>query len=93
MISCPVKRRRFEVKIGKGLGAPITCDVKTYLVRVQGDAIQVKGDLSGNGLQLTNLFVHNSPSCGGRGWDTILVSNATLTLFSHIFAVIRQPRG
>jgi nitrite reductase/ring-hydroxylating ferredoxin subunit len=34
-------RWRFEVKTGKGLGAPITCDVKTYLVRVQGDAIQV----------------------------------------------------
>jgi nitrite reductase/ring-hydroxylating ferredoxin subunit len=32
---------RFEVKTGKGLGAPITCDLKILPVRIEGDAIQV----------------------------------------------------
>jgi nitrite reductase/ring-hydroxylating ferredoxin subunit len=40
VIECPLHGGRCEVKTGKGLGAPITCDVKTYLVRVQGDAIR-----------------------------------------------------
>jgi hypothetical protein len=30
-----------EAKTGKGLGAPITCDVKTFPVRIQGSEIQV----------------------------------------------------
>jgi nitrite reductase/ring-hydroxylating ferredoxin subunit len=42
VIECPLHGGRFEVKTGKGLGAPITCDIKIYPVRVQGDAIQVK---------------------------------------------------
>lgn len=41
IIECPLHGGRFEVKTGKGLGAPITCDVKTYPVRVEGDAVQV----------------------------------------------------
>ena len=32
---------RFEVKTGKGLGAPITCDVKTMAVRLAGDKLQI----------------------------------------------------
>jgi naphthalene 1,2-dioxygenase system ferredoxin subunit len=43
VIECPLHGGRFEVKTGKGLGAPITCDPKTFPVRVEGDAIQVKG--------------------------------------------------
>jgi nitrite reductase/ring-hydroxylating ferredoxin subunit len=41
VIECPLHGGRFEVKTGKGLGAPITCDLKTLPVRVEGDAIQV----------------------------------------------------
>ena len=41
VIECPLHGGRFEVKTGKGLGAPITCDLKTFPVRVEGDAIQV----------------------------------------------------
>jgi nitrite reductase/ring-hydroxylating ferredoxin subunit len=42
VIECPLHGGRFEVKTGKGLGAPITCDLKTLPVRIEGDAIQVK---------------------------------------------------
>ncbi len=42
IIECPLHGGRFEAKTGKGLGAPITCDVKTLPVRVQGNIVQVK---------------------------------------------------
>jgi nitrite reductase/ring-hydroxylating ferredoxin subunit len=41
VIECPRHGGRFEVKTGKGLGAPITCDLKTFPARIVGDAIQV----------------------------------------------------
>jgi nitrite reductase/ring-hydroxylating ferredoxin subunit len=41
IIECPLHGGRFEVKTGKGLGAPITCDVRTLPVRVEDGAIQV----------------------------------------------------
>jgi naphthalene 1,2-dioxygenase system ferredoxin subunit len=41
VIECPLHGGRFEVKTGKGLGAPITCDVKTLPVRVREGVIQV----------------------------------------------------
>jgi naphthalene 1,2-dioxygenase ferredoxin component len=41
VIECPLHAGRFEVKSGKGLGAPIPCDLKTYTVRVVGDDVQV----------------------------------------------------
>jgi len=41
IIECPLHGGRFAVKTGKGLGAPITCDVKTLAVRVQDGVIQV----------------------------------------------------
>jgi naphthalene 1,2-dioxygenase ferredoxin component len=41
VIECPLHGGRFEVKTGKGLGAPITCDLKILPVRIEGDAIQV----------------------------------------------------
>ena len=44
VIECPLHGGRFEVKTGKGLGAPITCDLKTFPVRVEGNAIQVNAD-------------------------------------------------
>lgn len=43
-IECPLHGGRFNVKTGKGLGPPITCDLKTYPVRVTGDDVEV--DLS-----------------------------------------------
>jgi len=42
VIECPLHGGRFEVKTGKGLGAPITCDIKTYAVRLNGDAVEVE---------------------------------------------------
>jgi naphthalene 1,2-dioxygenase ferredoxin component len=42
VIECPLHGGRFEVKTGKGLGAPITCDLKMFPVRAEGNAIQVK---------------------------------------------------
>jgi nitrite reductase/ring-hydroxylating ferredoxin subunit len=44
VIECPLHGGRFEIRTGKGLGAPITCDVRTFPVRVEGDAIQIKVD-------------------------------------------------
>src|SRR5712671_3200214 len=41
IIECPLHGGRFEVKTGEGLGAPFTCDLKTFPVRIVGDAIQV----------------------------------------------------
>lgn len=42
VIECPLHGGRFEVKTGKGLGSPITCDLTTLPVRTQGSAIQVR---------------------------------------------------
>jgi nitrite reductase/ring-hydroxylating ferredoxin subunit len=41
VIECPLHGGRFDVKTGKGLGAPITCDLKILPVRIEGDTIQV----------------------------------------------------
>jgi nitrite reductase/ring-hydroxylating ferredoxin subunit len=41
IIECPLHGGRFEAKTGKGLGSPITCDVKALLVRIQGNDVQV----------------------------------------------------
>jgi nitrite reductase/ring-hydroxylating ferredoxin subunit len=41
IIECPLHGGRFEAKTGKGLGAPITCDVKALPVRIEGRNIQV----------------------------------------------------
>jgi nitrite reductase/ring-hydroxylating ferredoxin subunit len=41
VVECPLHGGRFEIKTGKGLGAPITCDVKTVPVRVSGDKLQI----------------------------------------------------
>jgi nitrite reductase/ring-hydroxylating ferredoxin subunit len=42
IIECPLHGGRFEVKTGKGLGAPIMCDLKTMPVRIIDDKLQVK---------------------------------------------------
>ena len=41
VVECPLHGGRFEIKSGKGLGLPITCDIRTYPVRVVGGAIEV----------------------------------------------------
>jgi len=41
IIECPLHGGRFEVKTGKGLGAPITCDATVVPVRVDGDDVEV----------------------------------------------------
>jgi Rieske Fe-S protein len=42
VIECPLHGGRFEVKTGKGLGAPITCDLKTFPVRIEGTSFRSK---------------------------------------------------
>ena len=42
IVECPLHGGRFSVRTGKGLGPPIPCDLKTYLVRVIDDEIQVR---------------------------------------------------
>ena len=42
VVECPLHGGRFSVRTGKGLGPPIPCDLKTYLVRVIDDEIQVR---------------------------------------------------
>lgn len=41
VIECPLHGGAFEIKTGKGLGAPIFCDLKCYPTRVSGDAVEV----------------------------------------------------
>ena len=41
VIECPLHGGRFEVKTGKGLGAPVTCDVQTLPVRLAGNNLQI----------------------------------------------------
>ena len=41
VIECPLHGGAFEIKTGKGLGAPIFCDIKTYKTRVEAGAVQV----------------------------------------------------
>jgi nitrite reductase/ring-hydroxylating ferredoxin subunit len=43
-IECPLHAARFDVRTGKVLDPPATEDLKTYLVRVVDDEIQVKLD-------------------------------------------------
>jgi naphthalene 1,2-dioxygenase ferredoxin component len=41
LIECPLHAGQFDVTTGKGMGPPITCDVRTFPVRVNGDMIEV----------------------------------------------------
>jgi nitrite reductase/ring-hydroxylating ferredoxin subunit len=42
IIECPLHGGCFKVKTGEGQGAPITEDIKSYPVRIVGDAIEVQ---------------------------------------------------
>jgi len=41
IIECPLHQGQFDVTTGKGLSAPISCDLKTFPVRVTGDAVEI----------------------------------------------------
>jgi naphthalene 1,2-dioxygenase system ferredoxin subunit len=43
-IECPLHGGRFDINTGKGLGEPITCDIRSYSVRVADAQIQVQID-------------------------------------------------
>lgn len=40
-IVCPLHDGRFDIRTGRGLGAPITCDIRTYPVRVEAGNIEL----------------------------------------------------
>jgi len=44
VIECPLHAGRFEVKTGKALGAPVSKDLATYPVKIEGGAILVELD-------------------------------------------------
>ncbi len=41
LIECPLHAGQFDVKSGKGMGPPITCDVRTFPVRVVDGSVEV----------------------------------------------------
>lgn len=41
VIECPLHGGGFDVKTGKGVTAPIACDLRTFAVRVQGNDVEV----------------------------------------------------
>jgi nitrite reductase/ring-hydroxylating ferredoxin subunit len=42
IIECPLHAGRFEIRTGKAQGIPVTEDIKTYPVRVEGEDIYVE---------------------------------------------------
>ena len=42
VIECPKHNGRFNYKTGKGLGAPIITDLRTYPTRVDGDTVLIE---------------------------------------------------
>lgn len=42
VIECPIHAGRFDVKTGRALGMPVTINLQTFEVRLDGDAIFVK---------------------------------------------------
>jgi nitrite reductase/ring-hydroxylating ferredoxin subunit len=41
VIECPLHGGCFKVKTGEGMGAPISEDIKTYPVRLNGETIEI----------------------------------------------------
>lgn len=41
LIECPLHAGQFDIRDGKGQGAPITCDLQTFAVRVRDGRIEV----------------------------------------------------
>lgn len=46
IIECPLHGGCFDVRNGRGQGLPITADVRSYPVKIEGDAIYVAIDRS-----------------------------------------------
>ncbi|HEX7074738.1 MAG TPA: non-heme iron oxygenase ferredoxin subunit [Hyphomicrobiaceae bacterium] len=44
IIECPLHQGRFDIKTGKAKSPPVSVDLKTYPVRVEGTAIHVQLD-------------------------------------------------
>jgi 3-phenylpropionate/trans-cinnamate dioxygenase ferredoxin component len=44
VIECPMHNGRFDIRNGRALGAPACVDLKTYPVKVEGDAIFIQVD-------------------------------------------------
>ena len=44
VIECPLHAARFDIRTGKVIDPPATEDLKTYLVRVVGDEVQIRMD-------------------------------------------------
>ena len=44
LIECPLHQGCFDIRTGKARTAPCTVDLKTYAVKVEGDAIYVAGE-------------------------------------------------
>jgi len=42
VVECPLHFARFDVRTGKLLSGPVSADVPTYRVRVEGDTVYVK---------------------------------------------------
>jgi len=41
-VECPLHAGRFDIKTGKAQGVPVTEDLKTFKVKVEGDSIYVE---------------------------------------------------
>ncbi len=41
LIECPLHNGQFDVRTGKGMGAPITEDLRTYAVKIEGNDVLV----------------------------------------------------
>ena len=41
LIECPLHNGQFDVRTGKGMGAPVTSDIRSYPVRVEGEDILI----------------------------------------------------
>jgi nitrite reductase/ring-hydroxylating ferredoxin subunit len=42
VIECPLHNGQFDVRTGKGLGAPITADIRAYKVRVEDGSLLIQ---------------------------------------------------
>lgn len=42
VVECPLHAGMFDVRTGKGLGAPITCDLKVYPVRIYAGKVEIR---------------------------------------------------
>jgi nitrite reductase/ring-hydroxylating ferredoxin subunit len=41
LIECPLHAGQFDIRDGKGQGAPISCDLQTFPVRTEGGDVEI----------------------------------------------------